>query len=211
MTDELDAAQRLEMDALDEEYRRRYGVAVAVIKAEVGPGEEYANPAARALISKNGAWFECVDLPMEFSGAAGSPVRHRFVSDADACALLDRLRDLAEGTAAGTHVSLFALYERSGIQDERGVYVLHDAAAGGRQAQGQPRRIGAYRPGALPLVFRCKLDIGCEAAAEAGLSMARGVIFCLSGVGERNLVVEMPYEGSDLRDLAAGPENPVVQ
>src|SRR5690349_20863298 len=120
--EERDPAQRLQVDALDEEYARRYGVAVELIKAEVGSGVSYANAAARAVVSPNGAWLECVDLPMEFTGAAGAPVEQRLVSDAEAMALLDRLHAFtAETGQAWEEVSVFVLYGRTGLVDGRQV------------------------------------------------------------------------------------------
>ena|SRR5579872_5430330 len=207
--DELDPAQRLQLDALDEEYRRRHGVAVAFLKAEVGEGDTYANEAARTVISPNGAWFECVDLPMEFSGTAGAPVAHRFVSDSEACALLDRLHALMGSVDPDNtrEFGLFVLYERTGIVDERSVYVFQHR----RRADGmtrRPQQFGAYRTGVLPLVYRCRLDTDLD---TTGIPVHRGVIFCLARIGEKNLVVEMPYEGEELRDLAERAIHPTAQ
>lgn len=207
--DELDMAQRLKVDQLAEEYQRRHGVAVEYLKAEVGPGDEYANAAARVVISPNGAWFECIDLPMEFSGVAGGPVPHRFISDGDALALLDRLYGMAgEVTPENTRTfSLLALYTRTGIVDGRGVYIFHYRRASD-ETPARPQVIGDYLPQTLPFVFRCRLDTDLD---TAGLPVRRGVLVCLTNVGENHLLVEMPYEGDDVRDLTDAPINPVAQ
>src|SRR5258708_20043757 len=84
LASELDPSERLEVDQLQEQYQRRYGVSVEFIKSAVGPGDEYSNLAARAVISPTGAWFECIDLPMEFSGGVGEAISYLFVSDAEA-------------------------------------------------------------------------------------------------------------------------------
>jgi hypothetical protein len=207
--EELDPTQRIQLDALDAEYSRQYGVAVDYIKAEVGHGDEYSNAVARVVLSPNGAWFECKDLPMEFSGAAGAPVGHRFVTDREALDLLGRLKSASEtvSSANSTLFSLLVLYTRTGIADGRNVYSFHFQ----RRSDGipaRPQEIGRYQPGVLPLVFKCRLNADTDAA---GLSFRRGVLVCLANVGEMNLVVEMPYEGEELNDLSYAPVNPVTQ
>jgi hypothetical protein len=206
--EELEPGQRLQADALDEEYNRRYGVAVELIKNEVGPGVTYANAAARAVVSRNGAWLECVDLPMEFTGAAGAPVHQQLVSDAEAMALLDRLFAFARSEEAGrSEVSLFVLYGRSGLVDGRQVYIYH-RAAGETAAPSRPREIGRYQPEALPMVYRCRLH---ASDPPEGLTFSHGVVFCLAQGREKNLVVEMSYEGDEVHDLSATQVNPMAQ
>jgi hypothetical protein len=207
--EELDPTQRIQLDVLDAEYSRRYGVAVDYIKAEVGSGAEYSNAVARVVISPNGAWFECKDLPMEFSGAAGAPVEHRYVTHREALGLLDGLKRAAEEVVS-EHTRVFSLlvvYTRTGIVDGRNVYSFHfqrrpDAIPA------RPQEIGRYQPDTLPLVFKCRLD--ADLPLE-GLSFRRGVLVCLANVGEMNLVVEMPYEGEEISDLSHSPANPVTQ
>lgn len=207
--DELDPTQRLMLDALDEEYRRRHGAAMEFLKAEVGEGTEYVNAVARVVISPNGAWFECLDLPMEFSGAAGGPVEHRFIGDNEAQTLLERLHDL---TAAVTpestrELGLLALYTRTGIVDGRGVYAFQF-----RQRQkgerSRPLTLGRYQPGTLPLFFRCRLDTTLDTTS---LPIRRGVLFCLLHAGEKHLLVTIPYEGERLYDLSDTPPHPIPQ
>lgn len=207
--EDLDQEQRIALDQLGEEYYRRHGVAVEFLKAEVGAGDEYANSVARAVISSNGAWFECIDLPMEFSGMAGGPVDHRFVTDSEALKLVSRLHQLCT-EAASDHtreLSLFVLYSRAGIADERDAYVFHLRApkSGEKRA---PLTLGRFRAETLPLFFRCRLDLREDGE---GIPFRHGVLFCLTDIGERNLLVHIPYEGNDIRDLADIPENPAAQ
>jgi hypothetical protein len=208
--DELDSTGRLHLDALDAEYTRRHGVAVEYLKAEVGEGDQYENPVARVVISPNGAWFECVDLPMEFSGSAGAPVEHRFVTDAEAIDLLADLYEFTKTAAVGgaREYGLFVLYTKSGIVDGRNVYTFQYSQKTESPFAQRPQEIGKFQPGVLPLFYRCRIDTDDEAAP---LPFNRGVVFCLAHAGEMNLVVEMPYEGEELRDLSDTPVDPVPQ
>jgi hypothetical protein len=220
--DELDPTQRLQLDALDAQYSLHHGVAVEYLKAEVGPGDEYSNPAARAVISPNGAWFECIDLPMEFSGAAGAPVSHRFISDAQATSLLNRLYALGqeavaakrgewESRAESSEFGLFALYSRGGIVDGRNVYACQIGKGAGDGAE-RRQEVGKYQPGVLPLVYRCRFKLLDKAdLVTSDLPFAHGVVFCLAHAGEKNLIVEIPYEGGTLQDLSRTAASPVKQ
>jgi hypothetical protein len=199
--EEIDSSQRLHLDVLEEEYRRQHGVAVEWLKAEVGPGEVFENPVARVVLSDKGGWFECVDLPMEFSGIAGGPCERRFISDAEVLRLTGDLAAVAskELDAAVKSFGLLALYSRRGIIDEREAYVFQSR----RGSDGGVRRSltsGAVRPDTVPLLLRCRINAG---DALPGIPLTCGVFVCLSGVGERNLMVLMPHEGSDVRDLGA--------
>ncbi len=209
MQDEIDPNQRLYLDRLQEEYQRLHGAAVELIKAEVGPGEEYSNQAGRAVISPNGAWFECFDLPMEFSGAAGGPVFYNFLSDGQAIALLEQLRRTAEEQSAlgSRPFGLFVLYARRGIAELRDAYIVRsagDTVEPGRNSLTS----GTFRSGVLPLLFRARITSEQDIP---GLSFRRGVVFCLAGIGERNLVVEISYESPEVRDLSLTPTNQFAQ
>jgi hypothetical protein len=209
MSDELYPGDRLEVDQLQEQYQRLHGVSVEFLKASVGPGDEYSNSAARAVISPNGAWFECVDLPMEFSGAAGAPVEYHFVTDAQVLDLIAGLYDSIPliTTANTRRFGLFSLYTQKGIADGQGVYAFQfENSADGTVRR--PNTVGKYQAGRLPLVFRARIDTDLDISA---LKVHNGVIFCLTGIGERALMVKLPYEGKDLRDLADSPGNPLMQ
>src|SRR5437588_2618268 len=124
MPEEFDPNHKLHLDRLQEEYYRRHGAAMELIKSRVGVGEEYANEAGRVIISASGAWFECFDLPMEFSGAAGGRVSYRLIDDAEAMRVLDGLFSLANGkTVTAAPFGLFVLYSCKGISDTRDVQV----------------------------------------------------------------------------------------
>jgi hypothetical protein len=209
LSDELDPSERLGIDQLQEQYQRRHGVSVEYVKAMVGPGDEYFNQAARVVISPSGAWFECVDLPMEFSGAAGASADYHFVSDAGAMDVFTALYDAIPQVNASNsrRYGLFALYTRTGIADGRGVYAYQFEDSKDGVAR-RPHVIGEYKNGVLPLVFRARLDTDL---LIPGLSVSRGVVFCLTGIGERNLVVAIPYSGEDMLDLANTQENPITQ
>ena len=200
---ELDAGQRLLLDQLTEEYQQRHGVAVDYLKTAVGPGQEYSNAVARVVLSPSGVWFECIDQPMEFSGAAGGQYRHRFITDSEALGILEELRAAAVNSTSGDTLlfRLLCIYERAGVVDEQGAHVIHfDAQETGSESG--LRTVGAYRPGILPLVYRCRFDTSRE---TAGIPFRHGVVVCLSGLGERNLFIEMPYTGKDVRNLAHPP------
>lgn len=207
--DELDAMQRVALDLLREEYALRYGVAVKVIKEQVGPGIQYANSVARAVVSERGAWFECLKQPLEFSGAAGAGVRHRFITETEAAAAIDRLHAaLAAGSPSPLDsFSLLALYGPSGVADSRTVYLCHRTPRSNDRA-GRSLAVGAFRTGTLPYLFRARWQFDTP---PAGLPFGHGVVFCLSRIGERVLLVEIPYEGADLHDLGAHPVGPVAQ
>jgi hypothetical protein len=206
--EEMEPGQRLQIDALDEEYARQYGVAVELIKAEVGPGVSYSNSAARAVVSPNGAWLECADLPMEFTGAAGAAVIQRLVSDAEAMALLDGFHALTrKDLEEWSELSLFALYSRSGLVDGRQVYIYY-SRQGAEPIRARPREIGRYQPETLPMVYRCRFN---APEAPADLTYRSGVVFCLAQGREKNLVVEISYEGEEVRDLGVRPVTQMTQ
>jgi hypothetical protein len=207
--EELDQSQRLELDQLREEYQKRYGVAVEFIKNEVGSGLEYENSVARAVVSENGAWFECVDQPMEFSGGSGDAVTHRYIENREALeivrALYERSREVSRENSR--LFGLLVIYTRSGVVDNRGAYLFHFQAES-KDSGRRPQRLGRFRPDALPRVFRCRLDTNLE---DLPTKFKRGVVFCLTGIGEKNLLVEIPYEGKDVRNLGDAPLHPVRQ
>lgn len=197
--DEFDEMQRFQLDALDEEYRRRYGAAVEYLKTEIGPGEEYSNDVARVLISPNGAWFECIDLPLEFSGAAGVPVSQHFVADAAAISLLAGLVDWIQSaeTENTREIGLLALYDRSGISDARSAF-----AARWRRGEERPiRTIGAFQENRLPRAFRSKFDTDLPFPVSGLHVPRRGLVYCLAGIGDRNLVVTVGFGDESVRDL----------
>jgi len=201
--DEIDPSQKVHLDVLEEEYRRRHGVAVEWLKSAVGKGETYSNEVARVTLSDNGAWFECIDLPMEFSGAAGGPVPNKLLSDREFTDLTTELADLAsQVTGENTRTfGLLVIYSRAGIVDERWAYVYQHRVAPDGSAR-PPLKLGELKPEAVPLLVRCRLDTDLEIPE---LSLGRGVVICLGHVGEGNLLVQIPYDGGEIHDLGAAP------
>lgn len=196
---EITPAQRLQLDRLDDAYARKHGVAVQFLKERVGAGEVYENSVAKALISGSGAWIELHDLPMEFSGVAEEGVPYRFVSDQEARVLLADLYAYAHAHANDPDVRdvrLFVLYTRVGVADRKGVYAFH--APADKTGTAPPETIGQFQPDALPLYYRFRLD--AQTAPEN--VPANGVVACLTGIGERCLVLTLSYAGDDVRDLS---------
>lgn len=197
--EELDPSQRLHLDVLEDEYRRQHGVSVEWLKAEVGPGEVFENQVARVVLSARGGWFECLDLPMEFSGIAGGPCERRFVTDAEMRRMTANLVDVVSRGIDDTikTLGILVLYSRSGIVDEREAYVFQSRRGLDGEIR-RPMQSGALHPASVPLLLRCRIDVD---VALPGVPLQQGVFVCLSGVGERNLVVLMPHEGFEVRDL----------
>jgi hypothetical protein len=197
--EEIDPSQRLQLDVLEEEYRRRHGVAIDWLKSQVGEGEVFENEAGRVALSNQGGWFECIDLPMEFSGAAGGPCERRYLSDSEFARLTDDLVELVSNTLPPgvRSLGLLALYSRAGVVDERQAFVFQLR----RGPSGEPRkpiRAGEARPGLLPALIRCRIDSN---EPLPGVPLQKGTLVCLRGVGERNLLVLFSHEGEDVRDL----------
>jgi len=199
LLEEIDSSQRLKLDVLEDEYRRRHGVAVEWIKAEVGEGETFENGVGRVVLSANGGWFECIDLPMEFSGSVGAPCDRRFISDGELRRLTELLASIATSPEPGgiREFGLLTLYGRAGIFDERSAFVYQRRCGPSGEVK-PPIQMGALQSELLPAVVRCRIHTDEDLA---GVPVRHGVVVCLSGVGERNLMVLMPHEGGTVRDL----------
>lgn len=199
--DDINPAQKLQLDALAEEYGKRHGAAVNLIKSMVGEGEPYANSVARAVYSKLGAWAECIDLPFEFTGGTGDDIKRRFIATETVMNKLTHIRRLEKQAELNSYIrefGFFALYSRKGIIDEREVYVRQIRRRG---AEERPSIVthGSFRKDQLPLFFRMRVIID---PPNADLSWTSGAMFCLTGIGERHLFVDIPYGGDDVRDLS---------
>jgi hypothetical protein len=202
--DDIDPSQKVHLDVLEEEYRKRHGVAVEWLKSAVGKGDTYSNELARVTLSENGAWFECINLPMEFSGAAGGPVPNKLLSDEEFKQLTSDLINMASRvTSENTRTfGLLVLYSRAGIVDNRWAYVYQQRFAPDGTVR-PPMKLGEPKPDTVPLLLRCRLDTDF---ALPSLGVTRGVVICLGNIGEGNLLVQIPYEGDDIRDLGATPD-----
>lgn len=198
-------------DALRAERQAQFGVSIAYVKSQVGPGTEYANEAARAVVSPRGGWAELADMPEEFVGATGAGVAHRLLPRPALWAALARceelLQSLARGEVAFRKLSLYALYEGGSLRDGRGVFVLDS---------GQGRSLftaGAWQPGVLPRFLKICLHAGGDPAQAARFGLpARGIQFLLvpshTDHGGALLATLAPAPGS--ADLSARPASPVT-
>src|SRR5262249_47762908 len=143
------------------------------------------------------------------SGAAGAEIKPRFISDKEAQSLLKSLYEISTKVSVeDTHLyTLVVIYTRAGVIDPRFAY-LYNFQPGQESPRKTPQSVGAFQKDRLPLFFRSRMDTTIK-----GLPVAfqRGVVFCLTGIGERNLLVEIPYEGPDIRNLGDIPASPVVQ
>jgi hypothetical protein len=213
--DELDKSQQVQLDALGEEYGRKHGAAIEFIKAQVGEGDVYENSVARAVVSSRGAWVECLALPTEFAGAAGGDIKRRFISTSTALSLIQSLAEISvvqmekgimHAPDSIVEMDMFMLYSPSGILDEREACVYHYKR--GASPFERPRRLGVYDRNRLPLFFRARFYL---TEKPEGIPYAAGSFFCLSGIGERHLLVEIPLTGPEIYDLSGTSNNLVEQ
>lgn len=181
--------QRLRLGALTETYRSRHGAAVEWLKAAVGAGQEYVNPVARAVLSERGGWVECIDLPMEFSGAVGGPAPYRLVEPDEAMRITQALYNRCAPPPARKTCALLALYTPGGIADGRHVYASRANPA---------HDVGEYRPGVVPLYTRCRMTVP---HAVEGMPAERGVVFLMALNEGRHLVGMLPHGEAGLGDL----------
>lgn len=198
-------------DALRTERAAQFGVSIAYVKSQVGPGVEYANEAARAVLSPQGGWYQLADMPEEFAGATGAGVSHRLLAPAEITSALARWSGLLHAVAQGDlplrKLSLYAVYAGGSLQTGRGVFVLD-------YAQDQaPFIMGAWQPHVIPRFVKIcvRADGGSAAAAQFGLP-ARGVQFFLvpshTDNGGALLATLAPSPHS--ADLSARPASPVA-
>lgn len=198
-------------DALRAERQAQFGVSIAYVKAQVGPGVEYANEAARAIISPQGGWVQLHEMPEEFAGAGGAGVTHRLLPRPTLPTALARWNALLEAAARGDlrfrKLSLYALYEGGSLRDGHGVFVLD-------HAQGKPAfSAGAWQAAVVPRFLKiCVHADGDEAvAAQFGLPV-RGVQFLLvpghTDNGGALLATFAPAPGSV--DLSTRPASSVA-
>ncbi len=156
----------------------KHGLAIAYIKKQVGPGMEYENEVARAVLSESGGYYQLAEMPEEFAGALGGGVAHRLVAPLDALALLGQVQALIEGLLSGAQkvqaASLYALYAGGSLRSCREMFVLD-------QKPGEaPFAHGEWRANTLPRFLKLRLDNGGSPAPlllPNGLS--EGVLFLL--------------------------------
>ncbi len=155
----------------------RHGLAIAYIKKRVGPGTEYANEVARAVLSEEGGYYQLAEMPEEFAGALGAGVSHRLIAPADTLTLLAQMQGFVEGLLTGTQAvhsaSLYALYAGGSLRSRRELFVLD-------QKPGEPPFWhGQWQPGTLPRFLKLRLDCGALPPPPA-LGLSQGVSFLLA-------------------------------
>ena len=166
-----------EFDLVRAAQSERHGLAIAYIKKQVGPGTEYQNEVARAVLSASGGYYQLAEMPEEFAGALGGGVSHRLVAPTDALTLLAEMQRFIEGILTGTQAvraaSLYALYAGGSLRSRREMFVL-DQKSGER-----PFSHGRWQPDVLPRFLKLRLDCGGSPPPPA-LGIASGVLFLLA-------------------------------
>ncbi len=208
MDDQLDPLQKVELALLRAEHQKRFQVMINYIKEKVGEGVEYRNNVVRIVLSDNGAYYELLDLPEEFSGAAGEKLEHHFIAPKEAIAVLARaIQATKRATEDNTRqFSIIVLYTRRGLVDRKNCYV-YDYRPRDEKPGHEPLTIGQFRPDVMPLFFKVKLDADF---AEEVLNIPRGVVFCMSNAGDRHLMVRIPYTGDQVIDLGDLPTSQTI-
>jgi len=186
------------------EPRQDYQVMIDYIKDQIGEGREYTNDLVRVVLSDRGCYYEFRDMPEEFSGAVGSGFRYEFLGTQASRDLLDAIHDLVmgPGTADTNEISLMVIYGWDGLFKREDVFVYHWTRHGSEEEG--PAMMGLYRPGALPLFFKLKVD---SDLAEPLLGTRKGVLFFVANLSDQHLLVRIPHQGPNVTDLneAQGP------
>lgn len=203
MDDQFDPLQKVELAMLRAEHQKRYQVMIDYVKSKVGEGFEYLNSVVRVVVSPRGAYYELTDLPEEFCGAIGPNIERRFVAPTEAIAVLQRaVEAISKISAENTRqFSMLVLYTRRGLVDRKNCFVYEYVAPLNGIAP-VPLEIGEFRPDAMPLFFKIKLD---SDLAPAVFSLPRGLLFCMANAGDRHLMVSIRYEGEQITDLSDSP------
>lgn len=168
--------QRQRFDAARADSQERHGLGVAYVRKAVGPGTEYRNAVARAVISEQGGYYQLQEMPEEFCGVVGG-LTHRLIGPDEARATLRRLENLIFGVLRGAlparALSLYALYEGGSLRERRGMF-LCDWAAGGPP----PFLHGALEADALPLFFKVRVHLDAPLPDWPDLPQ-QGILFFL--------------------------------
>lgn len=198
-------------DAVRTAHQSQFGVSIAYVKAQVGPGTEYANEAARAIVSPQGGWCQLSEMPEEFAGATGAGVSHRLLPRPAMLETLARwdalLQAVARGEAHFRKLSLYALYEGGSLLAGHGLFVLDCA-------HGRPLVThGAFAPTVVPLFLKICVDAEGDAPAAARYGLpTRGVQFFLVPAHTDNggalLATLSPSPGS--ADLSTRPASSIA-
>jgi hypothetical protein len=167
-----------QFDALRQERQAQYGVAIAYIKRQVGPGWEYANEVARAVLSPNGGYFELAEMPEEFAGAVGAGVSHRLAHASEALETMRRLERLAVAVVRGEvvlrSISLYVLYAGGSLKTRQSLFVLD------HQQGAPPFAHGDLQANVVPRFAKLRLDAGPDDGVLADFGLTSGVHFLLA-------------------------------
>lgn len=208
MEEPFDTLQKLELAQYRAEHQKRFQVMINFIKQEVGEGIEYRNDIVRAVVSETGAYYELLDLPEEFCGAVSDQIERRFIAPEEATTLLKKAVDAIPTLKPETtrQFSVITLYTRRGLVDRKNCFI-YDFLPESPLPAPKPVEIGKFQPGVMPLFFKIKTN--SEAAAKR-IGIPRGVTFCMSNAGDRNLLIHIPYEGDQITDLGSLPMSKTV-
>ena len=204
MDETLDPIQKVELALIRAEHQKKYAVGIAYIKEQVGEGIEYKNSVVRVVISDKGAYYEMNDIPEDFCGGVGDDFERKFLTPAEAVAMLTfAIEATALITAENTRqCTIIALYTRRGVVDRKNCYIYDYHSNSDDHMPRPPMTIGKFQPGVMPLFFKIKLD--AEFAPDV-FGMRRGVVFCMANAGDRHLMVRLPADGDQMTDLGAMP------
>lgn len=199
MDDQLDPIHKVELAMLRVEHQKQFKTMIDFVKEKVGEGIEYSNNVARIVVSEQGAYYELLDLPEDFSGAAGDQVERRFVTPKEVTDLLALAVDATKKVNRSNtrHLSILILYTRRGIVDRKNCYVF-DFKPDPDASIVLPTQVGKFQPGVMPLFFKVRMDTDF---AHDVLDMGRGLVFGIANAGDRNLLIRIPFEGEPLVDL----------
>jgi hypothetical protein len=167
-----------QFNALRQERQAQYGVSIAYIKRQVGPGLEYTNEMARAVLSPLGGYFELTEMPEEFAGALGAGVSHRLAPVSEALETMRRVERLAvaviRGEVALRSVSLYVLYAGGSLKARRSLFVLdhHQGAP--------PFAHGDLQANVVPRFAKLRLDAGPDEDIASEFGLTSGVHFLLA-------------------------------
>ncbi len=195
----FDTMQKVELAMIRAEYQKHYQNQINYLKEIVGEGIVYQNPAVRIVVSEAGAYYELEDLKEEFGGAAGEHIERQFVTEKDAVELLARAVGVFKGATFDNtrRISAIVLYARRGLADRKNSFIFEYQPDELVPTQ-VPFEIGKFQEGVLPLFYKVTID---SDLAQEAIGMERGMVFCMSNAGDRNLLVRIPYIGDQVINL----------
>ena len=204
----FDTMQKVELAMIRAEYQKHYQMQINYLKDRVGEGIVYQNAAVQIVVSEEGAYYELNDLPEEFGGAAGERIERQFVTESEAIDLLTNAVEACKKANFDNsrRIALMILYARRGLADRKSSYIF-EYQADEHIPNHPPLEIGKFQPDKLPLFYKIMID--ADFAPEI-LGMDRGMVFCMSNAGDRNLLIRVPYEGEKVINLSESPATDTI-